>query len=69
MSTAEAALVLGVSEDVLKMRLHRAKQRVRDTLYNRIHREDVELFAFYAPRCDRVVASVLEAIHQLRTPE
>ncbi|MCI0672883.1 MAG: RNA polymerase sigma factor, partial [Myxococcaceae bacterium] len=33
LSTAETAEVLGVSEDVVKTRLHRAKGQVRDALY------------------------------------
>jgi len=66
MSTAEAAGVLSISEDALKMRLHRAKQLVRESVYDRIQSHAVETFPFYAPRCDRVVAAVLEIIGNLK---
>ncbi len=65
MNTAEAAEVLGVSEDALKMRLHRAKQLVRDSVYGRIHLHAVVAFPFYAPRCDRLVATVIPLIQRL----
>lgn len=58
MSTQETAQVLGVSEDVVKTRLHRARNLVRDGLYASAG----EAFPFYAPRCDRVVFAVLEQI-------
>jgi RNA polymerase sigma-70 factor (ECF subfamily) len=62
MSTAEAAEVLGVTEDVVKTRLHRAKQQMRKLLAERMNAQAEEAFRFYAPRCDRVVAGVLAKI-------
>src|SRR5712692_3596349 len=62
MSTAEAAEVLGVTEDVVKTRLHRAKESIRDLLVERVNAHAEEAFPFYAPRCDRVVAEVFARI-------
>lgn len=65
LSTADCAECLGVSEVVVKVRLHRARHLLRDALGPQLDagRGHVgELFAFHAPRCDRVVAGVLAAI-------
>jgi RNA polymerase sigma-70 factor (ECF subfamily) len=62
MSTAEAAACLGVSEDVVKVRLHRAKQALRDALYERAGGAASEVFPFMGERCDRVVAAVMAAL-------
>ncbi len=62
MSTAEAAEVLGVTEDVVKTRLHRAKESIRDLLLERMSAHAGEAFPFYAPRCDRVVTEVFSRI-------
>lgn len=58
LSTAEAADVLGVSEEVVKVRLHRAKGALREALYERTGEAAGEAFSFLAPRCDRMVAAV-----------
>jgi RNA polymerase sigma-70 factor (ECF subfamily) len=68
MSTAEAADVLGVTEEVVKTRLHRAKQHMRDLLAERMRAQAGEAFPFYAPRCDRVAARVLAAIQEMARP-
>jgi RNA polymerase sigma-70 factor (ECF subfamily) len=65
LSTAEAAEVLGVTEEVVKTRLHRARQLMRDSVYERMNTHAKGAFPFYAPRCDRVVAAVLAMIRQL----
>lgn len=62
LSSAEAAEVLDVSEDVVKTRLHRAKRLIRDALFERLSDGSSEPFPFFAPRCDRVVSGVLEAL-------
>jgi len=58
MSTAEAAEVLEISEENLKVRLHRARAAFRDQLYDLVGPEARRAFAFEAPRCDRIVAAV-----------
>ena len=62
LSTAEAADVLQVTEDVVKTRLHRAKALLRERLEARVQSKVTELFPFHAPRCDRVVNAVMERI-------
>lgn len=64
LSTAEAADVLQVTEDVVKTRLHRAKALLRERLEARVQSQVTELFPFHAPRCDRVVNAVMERITQ-----
>jgi RNA polymerase sigma-70 factor (ECF subfamily) len=65
MTTEEVAQALGVSELVVKVRLHRAKASLRRGLLARSDRVVGELFPFHAPRCDRVVQGVLESIASL----
>jgi RNA polymerase sigma-70 factor (ECF subfamily) len=62
LSTAEAAESLGVSEDVVKTRLSRARAALRRSLMERAGVAAPEAFRFYRPRCDRVVAYVLARI-------
>lgn len=62
MSTADTAAALGVSEDVVKVRLHRARLALRDQLYARAGPAAPGTFTFLGPRCDRMVAGVLERI-------
>jgi len=62
MSTAEAAEVLEITEENLKIRLHRARALLRKSLYARAGIERKEAFAFNAVRCDRVVENVFERI-------
>jgi RNA polymerase sigma-70 factor, ECF subfamily len=62
MSTAETAQSLGVSEDVVKTRLSRARAALRRSLLERAGATAPDAFRFYRPRCDRVVAHVLGRI-------
>jgi RNA polymerase sigma-70 factor (ECF subfamily) len=62
MSTAEAACALEISEQTVKVRLHRAHAQVRRALYRRSGSCARELFTFPATRCDRVVAAVMARI-------
>ncbi len=62
MSTLETAQVLGVSEDVVKTRLSRAKAALRRDLLERVGVGASQAFAFHQSRCDRVVAAVFERI-------
>jgi RNA polymerase sigma-70 factor (ECF subfamily) len=62
LSTLETADALGVSEDVVKTRLSRAKAALRRTVMARTGATTPEVFRFYRPRCDRVVARVLSII-------
>ena len=62
LSTAEAAASLGVSEDVIKTRLSRARASLRRSLLERTGAAAPEAFRFYRPRCDRIVAAVMARI-------
>jgi RNA polymerase sigma-70 factor (ECF subfamily) len=59
LSTTETAEALGISEDLVKTRLHRARTQLRDNLYRRAGVTLESLFAFGNARCDRVVAAVM----------
>jgi RNA polymerase sigma-70 factor (ECF subfamily) len=65
LATAEVAACLGVSEDVVKTRLHRAKGMLREGLYRAVGAEGPEAFAFHLSRCDRVVAGVFRRLAAL----
>jgi RNA polymerase sigma-70 factor (ECF subfamily) len=65
MTTAEGASALEISEESVKVRLHRARALVRRSLYRQSGQNVRELFAFPATRCDRVVATVLTRITEL----
>jgi DNA-directed RNA polymerase specialized sigma24 family protein len=59
LSTATTAECLGVSEEVVKTRLSRARLKLRDGLYERAGVVTSAAFTFGAERCDRIVAAVL----------
>jgi hypothetical protein len=42
-----------LQSDLVKTRLHRAKESIRDLLVGRVNARAGEAFRFYAPRCDR----------------
>jgi len=67
MSTAEVAGSLGLSEQAVKMRLHRARAALRHDLYERVGAAALPPFGFDGERCDRIVASVMARL-QLATP-
>ena len=58
LSTSESAEALGLSEDVVKTRLHRARAMLRHALA-REGRRPSDLLRFGLEQCDRVVAAVL----------
>ena len=62
LSTAETAAALGIAEDAAKVRLHRARAALRRTLEATVGGAVDDAFPFHAPRCDRIVARVMEAI-------
>ena len=62
LSTAEAADVLGISEDVVKTRLSRARGALQRDLLERTDAAASTAFTFGQARCDRLVAVVLQRI-------
>jgi RNA polymerase sigma-70 factor (ECF subfamily) len=67
LSTAETAEALGLSEEAVKVRLHRARGMLREALGEAIGRAAPEAFQFLAPRCNRMVERVMAAITAMTT--
>ncbi len=66
MSTAETAECLSLSEENVKIRLHRAHEMLRKELYANAKISAADAFPFHAPRCDRVVANVFARLAALK---
>jgi RNA polymerase sigma-70 factor (ECF subfamily) len=62
MSTAEAADCLGISEELVKVRLHRARAELRRRLDARVGSAIRGVYGFHLTRCDRVVEKVMARI-------
>jgi len=62
LSTSEAAAGLGLGDEAVKTRLHRARAMIRRAVTVRIGEVAAGAFPFDAPRCDRVVGAVLTRI-------
>jgi RNA polymerase sigma-70 factor (ECF subfamily) len=62
LTTAETAASLGLSDDVVKTRLCRAKSALRRDLLQRAGVAAPNLYTFHKNRCDRVVAAVFARI-------
>jgi RNA polymerase sigma-70 factor, ECF subfamily len=62
MSTAETATALELTEEAVKVRLHRARAMLRRDLFERVGASSTAAFQFHATRCDRVAAGVLTRI-------
>jgi len=62
MSTAETAAALDVSEENVKVRLHRGHALLRKGLISRIGPSAKDAFSFMSARCDRVVRGVFERL-------
>lgn len=68
LSTSESADLLGVREEVIKTRLHRARGMLRDQLYQRVGASSSAAFTFGASRCDRIVERVFAALEKAASP-
>ncbi|HEY1264750.1 MAG TPA: RNA polymerase sigma factor [Terriglobales bacterium] len=62
LSTAETASILELSEENVKVRLHRARFMVRSWLIEKVGASVKNAFPFMGERCDRVVAGVFARI-------
>jgi len=62
LSTSDAAEILEVTEENLKVRLHRARSLLRKEILALMGRSAAHAFPFPAVRCDQVVKAVLETI-------
>jgi RNA polymerase sigma-70 factor (ECF subfamily) len=68
LATADAAAALGVSEEVVKTRLHRARLLLRERLAGALEASAPEAFPFLGVRCDRIAALVMARIARRDTP-
>jgi RNA polymerase sigma-70 factor (ECF subfamily) len=62
MSTIETATALDLTEEAVKVRLHRARAMLRKELYARVGARASSAFQFGAKRCDRVTEAVMARI-------
>ena len=59
LSTQEAAACLAISDEAARVRLHRARQLLREELWQHLGSAPSELFAFGGQRCARLAGRVL----------
>jgi RNA polymerase sigma-70 factor (ECF subfamily) len=62
LSTAETARVLGVTEEAVRVRLHRARRILQGTLADTVGLAVPGVFRFDGDRCDAIVAGVMRAL-------
>ena len=62
LSTSETAAALGLSEENVKVRLHRGRALLRRDLLTRVGSTAREAFPFMGQRCDRVVRRVFDTL-------
>src|SRR5688572_10748565 len=61
---ADAASIVGISEENVKIRLHRAKGMLKNMLQSNLN--VMEIFEFHATRCARVAMHVMNKIYSLQ---
>jgi len=66
MGTTETAIALELTEDNVKVRLHRGRAMLRKELYARAVGGRTRAFSFMGARCDRMVRNVLSRIQLLQ---
>jgi RNA polymerase sigma-70 factor (ECF subfamily) len=62
LSTTETAAALDLTEENVKVRLHRARAMVRRDLFERVGATSAAAFQFGASRCDRVTNEVMRRV-------
>jgi len=67
LSTSETAAALDLSEENVKVRLHRGRAMLRSWLVARVGAEAKNAFPFMGVRCDRVVRGVFLRLAELAT--
>lgn len=65
-STKKTADVLGLSEENVKVRLHRAKALIRENLMQNVNPQ--EIFSFGNKRCDAIAQRTMLVITQMQMP-
>jgi RNA polymerase sigma-70 factor (ECF subfamily) len=66
MSTADTAEALELTEENVKVRLHRARALLRRELFARTGEQRGNAFPFMGVRCDRMVEAVMQRIAELQ---
>ena len=69
LSTAETADCLGISEELVKVRLHRARGELRRRLESNVGSAMRGVYGFHLSRCDRVVDNVMARIRAGLLPD
>lgn len=67
LSTSETAAVLELTEENVKVRLHRGRALVRDHLFARVGPSCKSAFPFMGANCDRVVLGVFGRLRELNS--
>src|SRR5215469_5680564 len=62
MSTAETAEALGLTEENVKVRLHRGRAILREGISDRVGSTTREAFPFMGTRCERMIALVMRRV-------
>jgi RNA polymerase sigma-70 factor, ECF subfamily len=62
MSIEDTAALLGLNPETVKTRLHRARQRLRETLESRLGPVLRDVFPFDDPRCARIADNVIKRL-------
>jgi RNA polymerase sigma-70 factor (ECF subfamily) len=65
LSTAETAAALELTEQNVKVRLHRGRAMMRDRLFARVGASGKNAFPFMGVRCDRIVSGVFARLRGL----
>jgi RNA polymerase sigma-70 factor, ECF subfamily len=68
LTTGETCEGLGLGEEAVKTRLHRARAMIRRAVTARLGEVVPGAFQFQAPRCDRMVAAVFANLAAARSP-
>lgn len=66
MNTSETGAALALGDEAVKTRLHRARVMLRRAIAARFGAAAEQTFQFHAPRCDRVVAAVMQHLADSR---
>lgn len=67
LSTSETAVALDLTEQNVKVRLHRGRAMIRGWLFARVGGSGKYAFPFMGTRCDRVVLRVFAQLNELST--
>jgi RNA polymerase sigma-70 factor (ECF subfamily) len=68
MTTADTASVLDLTEENVKVRLHRARAMLRKELFTRAGMVSAKAFPFLGSRCDHIVQAVFQRLAQSNSP-